>query len=128
MATLEYFVVVESVSIAQFSNRISLFNVIEELTPPAFPTVFPQMVAVSAWNSEAGDDQRDLQVMLRVTLSNGTQLPDFTQNLRFPQRRHRVLSTLEGVPIPAAGQLRFEVFLNGERKASHTVDVSHRAD
>ena len=65
MPELEYFVVAESVSIDRDTNRVSLFNVVEEIFTSVVPFPF---VAVSGWNLTA-DEQRgsELQAGVRIT-------------------------------------------------------------
>jgi hypothetical protein len=122
MARLELFVVSEGVSLDQLTNQLSLFSVLEEVRSPDFPFVLPSAAAVSLWMKEAGDDDRDFQCMLRVTLTDGSQR-EFTSNFRFRARRHRVILKIQGFPLNEPGMLRFEVLLNGEYAASHEVDV-----
>jgi len=118
---MEFFVVSEEVSVDQQTNRLSLFNVLEQLAGPNFP--FPlSAVAVSLWVAEEGDDGRDFQCMLRVLLPDGNR-HDFTTNFTFRGRRHRVIQRIIGFPINEPGMLRFEVRINGEYQASHEVDV-----
>jgi hypothetical protein len=121
MAHMEFFVVSEDVSIDQQTNRLSLFNVLEQLAMPNFPFM-ASAVAVSLWVAEDGDDGRDFQCMLRVFLPDGNSR-DFTTNFTFRGRRHRVIQRILGFTINEPGMLRFEVLLNGEHKASHKVDV-----
>jgi hypothetical protein len=127
MATMEFFVVSEGVSVDKFTNQLSLFNVLEQAAGTDFPFVLPFIAAVSLWIREAGDDNRDFQCMLRVTLPNGRQR-EFTSNFTFNARRHRVIQRLQGFPIDKPGVLRFEVLLNGEHKASHEIDVIKISD
>jgi hypothetical protein len=122
MARLELFVVSEGVSVDQLTNQLSLFSVLEEVRSPDFPFVLPSAAAVSLWMKEAGDDDRDFQCMLRVTLTDGSQR-EFTSNFRFGARRHRVILKIQGFPLNEPGMLRFEVLLNGEYVASHEVNV-----
>jgi len=122
MARLGLFVVSEGVSVDQLTNQLSLFSVLEEVTPPDFPFLLPSAAAVSLWMKEAGDDDRDFQCMLRVTLPDGSHR-EFTSNFRFRARRHRVILKIQGLPLNEPGMLRFEVLLNGEYAASHEVDV-----
>jgi len=123
MARLEFFVVSESVSVDQQTNRLSLFNIIEQVASTKFPSVLPAAVAVSMWMAEAGDDVRDFQCTLRFTLPNGNR-HEFASNFKFRARRHRVIQRVEGFPLNEPGVLRFEVLLNGEYVASHEVDIS----
>jgi hypothetical protein len=122
MARLEFFVVSEGVSVDQLTNQLSLFSVLEEVRSPDFPFVLPSAAAVSLWMKEAGDDDRDFQCLLRVTLTDGSQR-EFTSNFRFSARRHRVILKIQGFPLNEPGVLRFEMLLNGEYAASHEVDV-----
>lgn len=122
MAHMEFFVVSEELSVDQQTNRLSLFNVLEQIAGPNFPLVLLSAAAISLWVADAGDDGRDFQCMLRIILPNGRQ-HEFTSNFRFGARRHRVIQRLQGFPIDEPGVLRFEVLLNGEHQASHEVDV-----
>jgi hypothetical protein len=73
MPQLEYFLIAESISVDQSTNRVSLFNVLEEIQcaplpagTPAIPgrTGIPQLVAVSSWNLSPEDQGREFQVSL----------------------------------------------------------------
>lgn len=123
MARLEFFVVSESVSVDQQTNRLSLFNVLEQVASTNFPSALPSAVAVSMWMAEGGDDVRDFQCTLRITLPNGSPY-EFASNFKFRASRHRVIQRVEGFPLNEPGVLRFEVLLNGEYAASHEVDIS----
>jgi hypothetical protein len=122
MARLEFFVVSEGMSVDQFTNRLSLFNILEEVASPIFPFVLPSAVVVSLWMMEAGDDERDFQCMLRVTMPNVAQR-EFPANFKTSSRRHRVIQSIQGFPLNEIGVLRFEVLLNGQHAASHEVDI-----
>lgn len=123
MAHMEFFIVSEEVSVDQQTNRLSLFNVLEQVAGSDFPLVVLSAAAVSLWVAEAGDDGRDFQCMMRVFLPDGNR-HELTTNFRFRGRRHRVIQRIQGVPLTEPGVLRFEVLLNGEYAASHEVDVS----
>lgn len=123
MAHMEFFIVSEEISVDQQTNRLSLFNVLEQIAGPNFPLVLFSAAAVSLWVAEPGDDERDFQCTLRILTPNGDQR-DISTNFRFRGRRHRVIQRLQGFPINEPGMLRFEVLLNGEYQASHEVDVT----
>ncbi len=68
MPKLEYFLICESTSTDQVTNRVSLFNVLENLqvlragaARQQQPSVAPFFEAVSCWNREPGDEERDFQ-------------------------------------------------------------------
>jgi hypothetical protein len=122
MAHMEFFLVSEEVSVDQQTNRLSLFNVLEQVRNTEFPFVLPSAAAVSLWVAEPGDDTQDFQCILRITLPDGSQ-HNFTSNFSFRTSRHRVIQKIQGLTINGSGMLRFEVLLNGEYKARHEVDV-----
>jgi hypothetical protein len=131
MPNLEYFLVAESISVDRSTNRISLFNVLEEipcvmLTPESASRLQPgilQLAVVSAWNMNPDDSGREFRVELRVHIPNNPEAIVLGPPLSFTatQRRHRAIQTVVGFPIPSLGDVRFEVLLNGERQASHTM-------
>jgi hypothetical protein len=122
MARLEFFVVSEGMSVDQFTNRLSVFNILEEVAIPNFPFLLHSVIAVSLWTMEDGDDDRDFQCMLRITMPNVPQR-EFTSNFRTISRRHRVIQHIQGFPLNEPGMLRFEVLLNGKHAATHEVDI-----
>jgi hypothetical protein len=123
MAKLEYFLVAQGASVDQRTNNVTLFNVLDEMRVRTFPATYPELVAVSSWNAEAGDTERDFQVAVRVSGAANDAI-EFKRNLRIPGRRARVLLFFQGVPIKAPGQLLFELQLDGQYKASHLIDVA----
>ena len=122
MAKLGFFVVAEGISVDQATNRISLFNVIEEVYPPSFPASIPTVVAICLWNAEPGDEDQDFQLTLRIT-PPGQPPKEFHQNFRIPGWRCRTLSFVEGMQVAHPGELRLDADLNGKHQASHVIYV-----
>lgn len=120
MPDLEYFVVAESVSIDRDTNRVSLFNVVEEIV--ASPVPFP-VVAVSGWNLTA-EEQRgaDLQAGVRITKPGGQVLGPYPVNFAGRTFRHRIVHRF-AVPFDVPSEWLFEILMNGQRKAGHRVTV-----
>lgn len=136
MPKLEYFLICESVSVDRETNRISLFNVIEDLTivkpgkEIASPILF-NFVAVSCWNREEGDEQTDFQATLRIHQppdENGSPVEpnDLALNFQMHSRRQRLLMRLATPALPRAhdGKLRFELLLNGKHCAEHEIGIT----
>lgn len=123
MARLEFFVVAESLSVDQLTNRVSIFNILERIQAPTFPLVLPQLMAVSLWEEDELDKEKQYQVAIRITLGD-TELEHIKQNLSFPRRRLRTIAQIQNLAIPGPGRLEIELFLNGEHKAWHYVDVN----
>lgn len=112
MAHLEYFLVAEDVSVDQTTNRLSLFNTLEEFQTPGFPLLISKCCAVALWQKEPDDEGRDFQCVLRIILPTG-QTHQLETNFRMANPRHRIINRIQGLPILAAGELRFDLLLNG---------------
>ena len=125
MAKLEFFAVSESVSVDQSTNKVSLFEILESLPidTASSVTVIPKCVAASLWRMEAGDENKDFQVMLRLFQPGEEVGEDFATNLTATSARHRVFTTLIGVPLHGPGEFRFEILLNGVHAAEHVVTL-----
>lgn len=122
MAHLEYFLVAEDVVVDQTTNRLSLFNTLEGFKAPGLPLLIPKVCAVSLWRKEPDDEGRDLQSVLRITLPTG-QTHQIESNFRMTNARHRIINRIQGLPITVAGELRFELLINGQHAASHVVSI-----
>lgn len=122
MPRLEYFLVAESISIDQYSNQVSIFNVLEELRLPRFPSVLPKMIAVSMWLTDATDAERDFQINVRITPPN-SEPQDHEQNVKMDGQRVRVMAQWHGFKLPGPGEMLVELFLNNDPIATHRVDL-----
>ena len=125
MPKLEYFVVCESISIDRETNRVSLFNIFEEIQPASkgeAAHIVAHMVAVSAWNSEPSDEGKDFQLIVRIH-APGDNPQDIPFNFRMDRPRQRILLRIQGVPAQRSGELKFELLLNSEHIAFHTVTI-----
>ncbi len=123
MPRLEYFLVAESVSVDQVTNRVSIFNVVEQVRITTFPCTLPNLVAVAMWEAEEGDADRDFQAGIVFSLPDGEKLPEFCQNFRIAARRHRTMAYIQGLPVKKTGTIRVNLSLNGDYIASHTIHI-----
>ena len=131
MPKLEYFLLCESVSIDQDTNRISLFNVLEDFqiataaTNGKTPGYFlGQFVAVALFNREPDDGDKDFEACLRFNLPND-QHSEHKIAFRMERNRQRLLMRFVGMPpVGTDGVLRFQLLLDGTQCASHTVHLS----
>jgi hypothetical protein len=121
---LEFFVVAENVSVDRTTNELSVFNVMESLRADVFPGVIPKCVAVSLWRLEPGDEGQDWQATIRIYVP-GENVQEFPTNFRSQPgaTRHRVTQRIYGLPLRQAGDLRFELLLNGQHSADHVATV-----
>jgi hypothetical protein len=123
MPKLEYFIVCESVSVDQQTNRVSLFNVIEEVWSSRFPATISQAIATSAWHREPADEHVDYQVQLRIYAPGEDSYKEFPVNVKIEKDRHRIFHELANLRVSQPGNLKFEVLINGQYAATHTVTI-----
>lgn len=123
MPRLEYFLVAESVSVDQVTNRVSIFNVVEQVQVPKFPHPLGNLVAVAMWVGAEGDADDDFQVGIALTLPGEKEPRKFPQNFRMPLRRLRTLAYFQGLEVKQTGTIEVDLSLNGEHRATHVIDV-----
>lgn len=125
MPKLEYFLVCESSSVHRETNRISLFNVVENIQPATADVaghVIAQMVAVSARNKEPDDDGQDFQIIVRVHPPAG-ECVDFPMNFVMDRPRKRLARSEQSLRLDIADKLAayFGLKLVGENDAMRKV-------
>jgi hypothetical protein len=129
MPKLEYFLVSEGVSVDQRTNKASIFDVCEEII---IPGLVPHLVAISSWNIGPDEREKDFQATLRVRLNGESvskELDGFKINFTTEQgERHRIFHYINGLRLEKPGILEFEVLLDGQRCACHTVTVRAQAE
>ena len=82
MVSLEYFVAAEAISVDAQTNKISFFQVLEEIRGPApdGPADLPTMSIVSAWNIEDADLGKDFQAGIAIVKPDGSEVASNTAN------------------------------------------------
>ncbi|MEZ6152334.1 MAG: hypothetical protein R3C09_19715 [Pirellulaceae bacterium] len=130
MPKLEYFLLCESVSVDQETNRISLFNILEDFQlqakgqPPEKPHyILSQCVAVALFNREQEDGDREFTASLHFnSMEAGHPIPEL--KFKMERNRQRIIMRFVGMPpVDDNGVLQFKLFLDGEHCASHTVHL-----
>ncbi len=131
MPSLEYFLVAESVSVDRDSGSLSIFHVTEDLVFPELPAPIPRLVAVSSWRIAPDEIGKDFQATLKVHKPWHEANPQYEQfpiNFTAERLRHRINHWIVNLHIKQPCDLRFEILLNGEHKASHIVTCRKPTD
>lgn len=123
MAGLEYFLVSESAVIDQDTNRVSIFNIIEAAPFVQLPGHFPALSVVTCWVLDRDEIGKDFQQGLRIRRPGQPEPEEYLANFVGASSRHRIIQVFQGIPIQEPGQLHFEVLLNGNRRATHVVEI-----
>lgn len=126
MPDLEYFLVARGLSIDQFSNGVTIFEVIDQMTPRRFPALIPRMVALAGWNvtQQEIDNNQMIDSALSFRLPGQQQPMDCPLAFQAMSRRHRNLANYLGVPLTEPGEIEFELRLNGQPVAHHRILIN----
>ena len=107
------------------SNNISVYNIIEQLNPEAFPGIFPELSLLGIWRRVDNEGPSDLQL---VITNNQHQLSDSVVRLDFgTTTRSRTIVSLQGMPVLEPGRLRFEFRQHGALLSSYEIVVDPAA-
>ncbi len=124
MPKLEYFLVAESVSIDRDQNRVSVFNILEEVSiPKSGPKIVPYLVALSSWIIAPEDQGEDFQVSVELAGPNLDDTLVFSVNFTAKGNRQRTRIGISGMPIERIGDVVFSLKLNGRQTASHILTI-----
>ncbi|SRR6266540_3495923 len=107
----------ESAVVDQINNRLSIFNVIDELTVQQFPAVFAKVTLVFLVEREEGDEQ---QFEARLAISHsGNEIVTSPISANFADRpRLRMIPVIQGFVIAAPGVYRV-AFWHGDRELGY---------
>jgi hypothetical protein len=110
------FIACESAVLDQFSNRVSVFNVLEEINTPTFPGAVPQLTVLGMFG-RSNDEPDEYDLRLRMKLEGRK---DFLLDAPFKVNFQGALSTraignIPGFVFPAPGRLSISISL-GRKK------------
>jgi hypothetical protein len=118
------FAVAESAAIDQGTNRLSLFNLLEEIISPAFTIVFPQLTIATISSREEVEPSL-FTLSLRITLGD-QQLVESSLSVDFQGRpRARTLGVMSGLMVPRPGNLRLALSEAENELSAWDVMVRH---
>jgi hypothetical protein len=115
-------VVAQSVVRDADTNYISLFNILDEMNSPTFPTVVPSLGMLTIFE-RIGDEEDPAAVQVRMRI-NDQVLHVTPLAVAFQGRaRTRAILTVHGLVLTAPGNLVFEVLMNNQAIGSWKVLV-----
>jgi hypothetical protein len=89
---------------------------------PKISLAIERAIAVSLWNFQQGENARDYQANLIVKIPGRAEV-SFPMNFSRGIHRCRAVQGVLEIPIEGPCDVTFEVRLNGEHAASHTVKI-----
>jgi hypothetical protein len=112
------------VSVDRFSNRLSIFNVLEQIASPGFPIWLPEVTFVVGLRREDNEEQR-IEGHVRIELGDNVigqpnaVVVDFEGG-----NTARQIMNFQGLPVPTPGDLTFRLFLPNNQVAAVTIPVT----
>ncbi len=124
MPKLEYFLISEGVSVDQRTNRLSIFNVFENVNANKLPARVPLVVTVVSLIKEEEEQGEDLQLLLKIHSPGVEEAFEFTLNFVMERERHRLLMNIDNIVIKDSGDITFEIYINGKLLATRLVKAT----
>jgi len=117
---VQFALLAQSVSVDRFSNRLSIFNVMESIETPSFPIFVPEPVYLSLLRKEEGDPN-----ICEATLSmsiGGAVVGKSNLHIDFQDSLHcRQIINWQGIPILEPKNLQLQLALPGQQP--HTLEI-----
>jgi len=105
------------------SNRISIFNVVDELTVAQFPAVFPRITVLFGLERENNDPEQ-LEGVMTLTQED-TEISRWPVNAAFGELpRMRLTLVVNGLVIPSPGIFKFALSVGDRELASWSFPVT----
>ena len=119
---LVFAVLAQSVSLDQMTGRLSLFNLVEGIQAPRFPTVLGELVFVAVLRREAADQNRfDATLTVRIgqtTIGLANIAVDFQD-----KQNTRLIGNFQGLPVLTAGTLEFSLAIPNNEPISISIEA-----
>jgi hypothetical protein len=97
----------ETCVIDQTTQRLSLFNLLEEVQTPTFPAAIYSVAVFTLWEREAAEPDPNAQLIVRL---NNNQLLQAPLKVAFQEKlRTRTILTVHGLVMAEPGTLIVEV-------------------
>jgi len=110
-------------SVDRFTNTLSIFEILEEITPIQYPLWLPKLTVVAALEKEDGDPDvfhPDLVVSLE-------EAEIFRQpaNISFGgRRRTRMIAHMQGLPVPGPGTLTIRLVGDHVHEPEYSIQMN----
>lgn|SRR5208282_389727 len=107
---LQFAIASQSAAVDRFTNRLSLFNILEAIQSPRFPVFLPEAVVVFVLRREASDiEPFDAEITLTL---GGNRIGQSRMRVTIGDSPHvRLIANFQNLPILAVGDLEFTIQL-----------------
>jgi hypothetical protein len=103
------------VSIDQLTNRVSIFNILEQIVVPSLPVLISEMVVFAVIRKDDELSEVDYKCRLKISMSDAP-IGELDGLIRFASGpTARMLFNFSGLPIESKGDIQFEIELPGQQ-------------
>ena len=111
MPKLLIFTASQSSAIDARTNSMSIFEIIEELRSPKFPTRLRQVDFVVLWQRQKNEENARLEQRIRIERPDGQEAGVIKSAFVMNNARHRIINRLVDLPIPIPGEYKIELYV-----------------
>ena len=123
------FAVVADYALVDQSGKMSVLGIFQHIWVPQFPAMHPRLhlvLRLKGKRTEVGEHQVQIKLMdeMNAELLGGSGTVNFAEPPAGVTEIEAAAVLVFDVPFPRAGQYRFEITVDGERKATVPITVS----
>lgn len=113
-----FFAVADSAAIDVGTNRVSIFNLLEQISSTTYPGVYPSMTVMAIASRERTEPSL-FNLTIRIGMKGQEPFVNSGLVMDFQDRiRARSLGQIAGLSVPSPGVLRFELLQEGNLLSS----------
>jgi hypothetical protein len=119
---LQFAIVSQSAAVDRFTNRLSLFNVIEAIQSPRYPVILTECaVVIMLRRSDNEPNIFDSTITLNIA---GNRIAQSTIRVNFENRQYvRLISNFQNLPILAPGELQFIITIPNAEPITTSIPI-----
>jgi hypothetical protein len=112
----------QGVVVDKKSNNISIFNIIDEISPRSFPAIVARLTILSVLERDA-DDPNEFDSRLHIAIGDRTILDQIIHYSFENTLRTRNIIEFGGMPLPQPGLLTVTIFKDDTRLQEYQIQI-----
>jgi len=120
---LEYFLVADSIVIDQITNRVSILQIVDNVTVASFPCILPGFSTVAGFAVPAESLGKLKRVSLRVSGGALPQSHELATSFTSNGTHHRLVHRLDHIALECGGDLDLDIMIDGVHLGRRTISV-----
>jgi hypothetical protein len=124
---LEYLLAAEAIVIDQLTNRLSIFQIIDDVAAPIFPSMLPGLSVVAGFSVARESQSTQRRAIIRLGGSALGKVSEFPVDFASHGPHHRLVYRIENVALQREGELELELLVNELHLGKRTIAVRRTA-